>query len=87
MRQTSYPFLAVARAHGVPYGRVLTYADFHQRCVSTPPDQRVSFKSYWEEEATLNLPEDAKVEIRVTWAVLCAQDQPLLRHEAAPGVK
>lgn len=49
----SYPLLAIARKHDVPYGQVLCFADW-------VAEIRVS---YWSIEAYKNLPRKVKAEI------------------------
>lgn len=53
----SYPLLAIARKHRVPYGHVLSYADF----VAHLRDQGIA--TIWQEDAIDALPVQAKVEI------------------------
>lgn len=57
---TSSPFLAIARAHGVPYGQVLAYMDL-VRCV------RASQIDVWMDEAVHKVPERTRTAIREAW--------------------
>lgn len=69
---TSYPFLAIAQAHGVPYGQVLAIVDFHRRKrVFRRPD-------FWEDQAMRQVSERVYTAIQTAWAA------ELKRHPRQP---
>lgn len=56
---TSYPFLAVAQAHGVPYGLVLSYADAVEKL-----RLMVTSLTVWEERAMVGLSPAVKADVQ-----------------------